>query len=146
MIQRLALMQRGHYQQTTPQTGLDVALGQIPLDLNLLNKSLASYLRVKGIFQCGWNGKGGRNKDQKGHLFILDDLLCNLQLPDGFLDSVPKTRDWEQNYRTIITSEGENPQTGFRLYTDGSRVNNAAGYRAVLLDMMRRQRGRQMGV
>lgn len=47
-LQRLALMQLAHFRKSTPESGLDVALGVIPLDLHVLETSIKARLTTKG--------------------------------------------------------------------------------------------------
>ena len=67
-IQRLALMQTANFRYTTPETGLDVVLGQMPLDLHILQRAILTHLRVREKVTKGWAGKAPGPKGKPGHI------------------------------------------------------------------------------
>ena len=46
-LQRLALMGMGHFRQSTPETGLDVIMGIVPLELAVLGSAIKARLHTK---------------------------------------------------------------------------------------------------
>ena len=127
-------MQTGNYRFTTPESGLNMVLGQLPLDLHILNVALNIQLRNRNKFPLGWKGKAGGPKGPLGHIMLLDNLLTECDVPMHNLDQMDKTKVWERNYTTIVEPTGYNISSGTRLYTDGSLIGGKAGYGAVLLD------------
>ena len=133
-IQRLALMQLAHFRQTTPETGLDVILGQLPLDLHLLSLAILTHIRVKDKVPRGWRGKGPGAKGKPGHILRMELVLETLDLPVFDIDQIPKSKEWTQNYLVDPDLSGANVEDCLRLYTDGSKLDGHAGYGSVLLD------------
>ena len=133
-VQRLALMQTGNYRYTTPESGLNMVLGQLPLDLQILNTGLNIQLRNRNKFNLGWKGKAGGPKGQVGHIRLLNELLTHCEIPLHNLDQIDKIRLWEKRYSTTIEPSGADIPNGLRLYTDGSLVEGKAGFGAVLLN------------
>ena len=132
-LQRLALMQCGHFRKSTPETGLDVILGEIPLDLTILAEAMISRIRTKDKIEPNWNGKGkGKNES---HFRKLDNMLP-LHLKEVIIDA--QNGNPAEASHFIINHEslrhGNDINEGLRMYTDGSRINQRGGYGAVLLD------------
>ena len=48
-IQKSTLMELGNFKFTTPETGLDVVMGTLPLDLACLGTAIKARLRTKGM-------------------------------------------------------------------------------------------------
>ena len=65
-VQRLALMQMGNFRFTTPGNGLDVVLGQLPLDLFLLDVALRTHTRLQNLQIKDWRGKGPGARGRSG--------------------------------------------------------------------------------
>ena len=131
----MALMQLGNFRPSTPESGLDVVLGQLPLDLHLLSCAIKTYLRLQCHKPSGWNGKGPGNKGKSGHILRMQTLVHEHNIPTVWLDQTAKTKVWEKLYTTEEDNwQGNNIYTGTRLYTDGSRLRDNSGYGAVLYD------------
>ena len=89
-IQRLALMQLGNFRFTTPESGLDVTLGQLPLDLHLLSRAILTHLRVRDLVPKNWAGKGPGQNGKPGHIKRIESALTTLKVPTVNLDQIPK--------------------------------------------------------
>ena len=57
-LQRLALTLVSHVRKSTPESGLDVKLGQTPLDLAILEQAIQARIRTKVKSTTEWNGMG----------------------------------------------------------------------------------------
>ena len=132
-VQRLALTQVGHVRKSTPESGLDVILGQIPLDLHILEQAVQARLRTKGKVDVNWNGKGTGKRTS--HFAKLDELIEEYNLTDK-VDNQPTTIDWNQEYRVNLDSlgHGNDIKEGLRLYTDGSKMDMDTGYGAIFYE------------
>ena len=70
----------GHVRKSTPESGLDIILGQTPLDLAILESAIQARLRTKPRALNDWNGKGTRNR--KSHFRVLDEIIEEQGLKD----------------------------------------------------------------
>ena len=133
-LQRLALMGMGHFRQSTPESGLDVIMGTLPLDLAVLGAALKARIRTKDKIPLTWNGKGIRNKSS--HFKTLDDIIADLGLDTDESDRTGKINQWNAAYSVSEQSlqTGEDIKGGLRLYTDGSKMGKKTGYGAILMD------------
>ena len=143
-IQRMALMQLGNFRPSTPESGLDVIMGQLPLDLHLLACSIKTHIRLN-TKPIGWLGKGPGQKGKVGHIMRMEALTTDNGIPTVWKDQLPNEKIWEKHYTISEDFEGFNLNDGFRLYTDGSKLNNNSGYGAVLYDPMDRNIGELKG-
>ena len=91
-------MQCGNFRFTIPQTGLDVVLGQLLLDLHLLQCAILTHLRTRSIVKKGWKGKGPGKNGKAGHILRMEEAIKEIGLPCHTLDTIPKEMIWEQNY------------------------------------------------
>ena len=132
-IQRLALMQLGNFRFTTPEAGLNVALGQIPLDLFLLGTALRTHTRLQHLHIRDWNGKGPGARGKPGHILRAEKHLEEANINTPLIDSLPKTKEWEQEYTVDQDFDGLDCPEGFCLYTDGSKLNENSGFGAVYM-------------
>ena len=141
----MALMQLGNFRPSTPGSGLDVVLGQLPLDLHLLSCAIKTHIRLNNNQAKGWAGKGPGSKGKLGHINRMSTLVRENGIPTVYKDQIIKEKIWEQNYEISEDYEGNNTYEGFRLYTDGSKLNDNTGYGAVLYDDENRNLGELCG-
>ena len=66
---------------TSPESGLDVALGQLPLDLHLLCQAISTHLRVRNLVPKNWAGKGPGQNGKPGHIKRIESILHTLNVP-----------------------------------------------------------------
>ena len=137
-VQRLALTTTGHYRRSTQETGLDVAMGILPLDLHILASALKGWNRTKGKYDPKWSGNGPNGK--RSHFKKLEDLTKEAGLIFE-TDKGDTQYSWENNFEIDLESlqEGIDLETGTRIYTDGSKMEDETGYGAVMLDNERIQ-------
>ena len=125
-------MGMGHFRQSTPESGLDVIMGTLPLDLAILGSAIKARIRTKDRINITWNGKGTRNR--KSHFNELDEIIASMNLSTGSIDRLGKSHDWASNYsvdqESLLT--GLDQTDGLRLYTDGSKMGDLTGYGAAL--------------
>ena len=127
-------MQLGNFRFTTPEDGLNVALGQLPLDLFLLSTSLKTHIRIRTQQIKRWNGKGPGKLGRIGHRLRMEMLTEKLGIPEFCPDSLPKESGWDKQYIISEDDSGHDEENILRLYTDGSKMDGNSGYGAVLLD------------
>ena len=77
-LQRLALMGMGHFRQSTPESGLIVIMGTVPLDLAVMGSALKARVRTKDKVELTWNGKGIRKRSS--HFRELDQIIDELEI------------------------------------------------------------------
>ena len=71
-------MQLGNFRMTTPEAGLNVILGQKPLDLALEDHTIKAYLRLNS--NLDWTGKGPGKKGRLDHLLRLKNITQDMQI------------------------------------------------------------------
>ena len=120
-LRRLALTLVGHVRKSTPETGLDVVLGQTPLDLAVLEQAILARLRTKSKSMTDWNGKGTRKR--KSHFLTLDEIIEEQGLTNC-IDDQATHLEWTKDYTVNVDSfeAGQDIEHGTRLYTDGSKM------------------------
>ena len=68
-------MQLGNFRFTTPGSGLDVVLGQIPLDLHLTETAMRTHIRLQSLNIRDWQGKGPGQRGKMGHIRRAESLI-----------------------------------------------------------------------
>ena len=130
----MALMQLGNFRFTTPESGLGVCLGQLPLDLHLLSIALKTHIRISDPKANKWAGKGPGPTGKIGHRLRMKRLAEEHGIPNLMLDHLPKETNWQKEYSIDTDMEGEDISGSLRLYTDGSKLDGNSGYGATLID------------
>ena len=132
-MQRLALMQLGNFRFTTPEAGLNVVLGSLPLDLHLQELAMRTPSRLKHLNILDWQGKGPGSRGRPGHILRVETKLNNTGVNYQLTDAMPNTTMWENLYLVDENMDGNDITEGYRLYTDGSKLDENSGYGAALL-------------
>ena len=97
-IQRLGLMQLGNFRYSTPTTGLEIILGQMPLDLHILEIAMRTHVRLDRLNIRDWNGKGAGQRGRIGHILRMERLMQDLQISYAHNDAIPKEKSWNKNF------------------------------------------------
>ena len=126
-------MQLGNFRFTTPGAGLDIVLGQLPLDLFLCETAMRTHMRLHSLKIKDWQGKGPGARGKAGHILRTEKLLEDAKIDYLMNDDIPKSNNWDELYTTSNCFEGNDETEGLRLYTDGSKLNNNSGFGAVLM-------------
>ncbi len=133
-LQRLALIQMGHFRQSTPARGLEAITDTMPLDLHIQAEIIKVRIRLKDNLQRNWSGGNTKKWSLTGHIKRSDTLLSKMGLPDTPTDKTTRTHMWDKpyevNHESLLTGEDIVNKTGTQIYTDGSRINHKAGYGA----------------
>ena len=133
-IQRMGLMQLGNFRYSTPTSGLDVILGQLPLDLYILETAMRTHVRLEPLEIRDWNGKGPGTRGRIGHILRMEKLMTEMAISHERCDAIPKEKSWIKKYKVEENMDGTDITQGLRLYTDGSRLDDNSGYGAVLMN------------
>ena len=130
----MALMQLGNFRFTTPEAGLNVVLGQLPLDLFLLDSALRTHTRLQYLLIRDWQGKGAGSRGKLGHILRAEKALETANIEYKQMDDIPKTISWDEKYTVCNEFTGNDVTEGLRLYTDGSKLEGNSGFGAVLME------------
>ena len=116
-MQRVALMQVARPWRTTAAESLEAILGISPLHLS--TKELATRARLRTRNQDNWDGVNDKGK-LMGHRGIWDSHLAKCGVKELPCDVTTKGRWW--------TKVDDSLESELRIYTDGSKVGDGAGY------------------
>ena len=125
-LQRLGLMQLGHFRKGTPSAGLDVITDTLPLHLQIQTEMMKTVVRLGDRLTEDWDGerKGLR---QQGHIHYAKNLTREANVPELFLDPCLKEKVWEKNFDIIIEDGTEDYiEDHYNIYTDGSKLQDGA--------------------
>ena len=115
-LQRKALLSLTSSMRSTPTTGMEAALGLLPLDLKAEEMALKSRMRTRNLLSDVWDGLGNT---KKGHRRKLDDTLSQISSTNLISDYTTRQRCWLQ------LDEIEEPD--ITLFTDGSHLGGRSG-------------------
>ena len=89
----------GNFRYSTPTTGLEIIMGQLPLDLHILETAMRTHVRLAPLSIRDWNGKGPGSKGRPGHILRMEKLMQELQIIYAHNDSIPKEKSWKKKLR-----------------------------------------------
>jgi len=125
-VQRLALLAMLRPLRSTPTEAMEVLIGLIPIDLYIKSTAEATRLRIRNkSTKDRWYGTGlvkGRMSNV-GHRKVLDEALPDKSYPLMYIKPIV---NWSTNQSIAIP--------GLSIYTDGSVMDNKAGYGWVAID------------
>ena len=58
----------------------------------------------------------------------------DLNIPAHYMDQIPKSKEWKQNYYVDPDLSGSDIECSLWLYMDGSKMEGMAGYGSALFD------------
>jgi ribonuclease HI len=130
-LQRLALMQQGHFRKGTPGAALELLADTPPLHLFLESEMLKTGYRLKDDLTLTWPGLA-LTGPQMGHVRHIRDLLEKINLFDTVCDRMTKIMINDRSYSIDMESllEGSdrvNDEISLSVYTDGSKMSNKTG-------------------
>ena len=111
----------------TPSAALEIILDIPPLDLFIKQKALNSMLRVLHHDRSKWDGLGSKGI---GHLRLLQNSLQAIGVENKVFDNV-NTLSIQKGFNVDLKSfKSGLPETDsdIQCYTDGSKLDGAAGY------------------
>ena len=130
-LHRLSLLSVGHFRRSTPTAGLEVILGQPPLDLWIRMEAALGYRRTKGHRKLDAAALFTREPHKLGHRQVCRQFLADLDLQDVEEDAIPATFVWDRSFHvkleSLRTGDGPDSRDFLEVYTDGSRINGMAG-------------------
>ena len=133
-LQRLALMQLGHFRKSTPGAALEVAFDVMPLHLHVKELAMKASLRVHKAQIQTWIGR--ITAQSVGHVRWARSGLEKAEIPLGNVDSVPTTLNYANKFvmdSSSLTDSGEfkaggNPDLSTPcIFTDGSGMEEGIG-------------------
>ena len=133
-LQRLALMLTGSYHPGTPTEGLNIIFDTMPIDLYIKSEVIKARVRLEGKLDYTWKGKSFGKA--LGHITYADKLKKETKLPSNELDKKNKEPMWDKKYTVNKESynNGNDILTGYRCYTDGSKMSDDCGAGALLMN------------
>jgi hypothetical protein len=96
-IQRLGMIIIAPIRRNTPMSGLEIALGVLPLDLHIQYLASSTYNRLN-LTPNGWTGQSGRKK--LGHIKWLESSTRSL--PHRDLQDRCVLQNWQCLFSTFI--------------------------------------------
>jgi hypothetical protein len=133
-LNRVLFLAMGHIRKSTPTVGMEVIMGLMPLDIYIGKTALDTYARIKQS-RVRWDGIGSTSVN--GHLRALAREWDEMDIGNDPTDRMFKKRFEDPIYEVNTDSfeKGKDVETGWALYTDGSRQDGKSGYGFVLRDM-----------
>jgi ribonuclease HI len=131
-LQSLAMRLMGHFRPSTPTAGLQVALGLPPLTIEIQKIAINTHRRLilNNSLPTTWDGLGSGSR--RGHIWRLSQLHQRWGLPNPLDDDRCELR--KTNCKATLSEdsfiEGYDllyDTKSWRVYTDGSRIENKTG-------------------
>ena len=139
-VNRLALLQLGHFRRSTPTGGLEVISYVMPLDLYIIETALMALLRTRGT-KDWWEWIQKNPPPARGYQDVYLTLLTSMSLDQLPIDKVPDTPMVTSDYQVLEDYDDENayygPNSGadsMTIYTDGAANLYAAGSALIVYD------------
>jgi len=122
-VQRMALLAILRPLRSTPTEAMEVLVGIQPLDMYLKATAEATRMRIRSKNDVRWAGTGLLNKRMTtiGHRKSLDEGLPPASYP-------LMTMKLKPNWSSYSSSSPPIRQPGLHIYTDGSVMDDKAGY------------------
>ena len=99
-VNRLALLQLGHFRRSTPTGGLEVVSYVMPLDIYIMETALLAFLRTRAT-RDWWEWLEMNRPPAKSHQKVYLDLLTAMSLDQLPIDKVPDTRLTQTGYQVL---------------------------------------------
>ena len=99
-VNRLALLQLGHFRRSTPTGGLEVISYVMPLDIYIVETALLALLRTRGT-KDWWEWIRDNPPPPRGHQDVYLNLLTSLSLDQLPMDKVPDTPMVTSDYQVL---------------------------------------------
>ena len=128
-VQRLALLQMGHFRHGTPGAGLEIIAGVTPLHLHIRGELLKARVRLESKLEHTWNGIG-TGAQKMGHIMYADILLEVAEIPVINTDSMTKQLNIHKDYNINTDKTQTNNYMdfeGIKCFTKGVKCNKKAG-------------------
>ncbi len=128
-LNRLAALLMAPMAPSTPTKGLEVMLDLIPVHLAIEQRATAIMARMRTQVIPSWDGIGHRNK--RSLIFRWDKASPDLTKNIINTDRLPVRFMWNKNFKVHPPDKVRrkaNEHNGINSYTDGSFINEKAGF------------------